>query len=164
MSASDNLNEKQFRLFHGTNAKRIKDDFIEPTKQRGDEWDGDGPHAAFASTHLDDAASYGQHVYEVHPTDHMEHHGYGVVSSEGGFGVKRKLNSEVVDRYSRIFGPIREEQERLAHGKWMHEAGSISHGNGGPTNNVHISYDKEGNEHRIPVESYMNCSECRKVK
>lgn len=160
MAAENNLS---FRLFHGTNAEKIKGETINPTKQRGDEWDGDGPEAAFASTHLDDAASYGQHVYEVHPQEYMEHHGYGVVSSDSGFDVKRKMHPEVVDRYSRIFGPIREKQERLAHGKWMHETNSISHGGGGKEGDVHISYDKEGVEHRVPVESYMNCSECKKL-
>ena len=160
MAAENNLS---FRLFHGTNAKKIKGETINPTKQRGDEWGGDGPYAAFASTHLDDAASYGQHVYEVHPQEYMEHHGYGVVSSDSGFDVKRKMHPEVVDRYSRIFGPMREEQERIAHGKWMHENNSITHGSGwGPTGTVHISYDKEGTRHEVPVESYMNCSECRK--
>ena len=160
---SNNLNEKQFRLFHGTNANKIREGYIKPTKQRGDEWDGDGPHAAFASTHLDDAASYGQHVYEVHPQNYMEHHGYGVVSSDSGFDVKRKLNPEVVDRYSRIFGPIREKQESIAHGKWMHETNTITHGSGwGPTGTVHIAYDKEGTRHETPVESFLNCSECRK--
>lgn len=157
-----NLNENQFRLFHGTNAKQIREGYIKPTKQRGDEWDGDGPHAAFASTRLEDAASYGNHVYEVHPQSHMEHHGYGVVSSDSGFDVKRKMNPEVVDRYSRIYGPIREEQERIAHGKWMHETNSISHGYYGKGKEVHISYDKDGNKHEIPIESYMNCSECNK--
>jgi hypothetical protein len=159
-----NLNENQFRLFHGTNRKTIKGGVINPTKQRGDEWEGDGPHAAFASTRLEDAASYGQHVYEVHPQSYMEHHGYGVVSSDSGFDVKRKMKPEVVDRYSRIYGPIREEQERIAHGKAMYEMGSISHGVYGKGKEVHISYDKDGNKHEIPVESYMNCSECKKPR
>jgi hypothetical protein len=73
------------------------------------------------------------------------------------------MKPEVVDRYSRIFGPIREKQESLAHGKWMHETNSISHGVYGKGKEVHISYDKEGNKHEIPVESYMNCSECKKI-
>lgn len=161
MAAEDNLSK---RLFHGTNAKQIRGGYIKPTKQRGDEWDGDGPHAAFASSRLEDAASYGQHVYEVHPQSYMEHHGYGVYASESGFDVKRKMNPEVVDRYSRIFGPIREKQEELAHGKWMHETGHISHGYEGLGKETHISYDKEGNKVVVPIESYMNCSECKKIK
>ena len=160
MAAEDNLSS---RLFHGTNAKQIRGGYVKPTKQRGDEWNGDGPYAAFASTRLEDAASYGQHVYEVHPQEYMEHRGYGVVSSDSGFDVKRKMHPEVVDRYTRIFGPIREEQERIAHGKWMHETNSIEHGGGGKNGIVHISYDKDGNRHEVPVESYMNCSECRKL-
>ena len=158
-----NLNEKQFRLFHGTNAKKIKGETINPTKQRGDEWDGDGPHAAFASSKLEDAASYGEHVYEVHPQSHMENYGSGVFASDIGFGIKRKMKPEVVDRYSRIYGPIREKQDSIAHGKWMHKTNSISHGGGGKNGDVHISYDKEGNRHEVPVESFMNCSECKKI-
>ena len=147
-----NLNDKQFRLFHGTDNKKIRGGVIEPRKQRGDEWDGDGPHAAFASYHLEDAANYGQHVYEVHPTDHMEHHGYGVVSSEDGFGVKRKMKPEVVDRYSRIFGPKREEQERIAHGKYMHSINGESWSHQGAKGIFHLKYDKDGNEIRTKVE------------
>ena len=149
MSASDHLSEDQFRLFHGTNRK-IKGDVINPTKQRGYEWDGNGPHAAFASTHLEDAASYGEHVYEVHPVDYMEHHGYGVVSNEGGFKVKRKLNPEVVDRYSRIVGPIREAKQEREHGLWMHESGS-EHWSHEGDKTYHVKYDKEGSKIKTQV-------------
>jgi hypothetical protein len=157
-----NLNPQQFRLFHGTESK-IKGDYIWSSKQKGDEWDGDGPDAAFASSHLEDAARYGSKVYEVHPDDHMDYHGSGVYAAEG-FKIKRKLKPEVVDRYSRVFGPMREEQERIAHGKWMHENNSITHGGGGKNGDTHISYDKEGNQHEVPVKSFMDCSECKKIK
>lgn len=157
-----NLNPKQFRLFHGTDSD-IKGDYIWSSKQEGDEWDGDGPDAAFASSHLEDAARYGSKVYEVHPDSHMDDYGSGVYAAEG-FKIKRQLKPEVVDRYSRVFGPIREEQENRAHGKWMHETGSISHGYYGKGKETHISYDKEGNKVEVPVESYMNCSECKKSR
>jgi hypothetical protein len=152
MSASDNLNQNQFRLFHGTNAKKIKGDTINPTKQRGDEWDGDGPRAAFASSHLDDAANYGEHVYEVHPQSYMENYGSGVFASDSGFDVKRKIKPEVVDRYSRIYGPIREQQERIAHGKLMHEMGSESWSHEGANGIFHVRYDEGGNPIKTKVE------------
>lgn len=149
MSASDHLSENQFRIFHGTN-KKIKGDFINPTKQRGSEWGGHGPEAAFASYHLEDAATYGKNVYEVHPVDRMEHHGSGVVSNEDGFKVKRQLKPEVVDRYSRIVGPIREAKEKREHGMWMHQSNSESWSHQGDKI-YHVKYDPEGNEVRTQV-------------
>ena len=113
MSASDHLSENQFRLFHGTNQK-IKGGFINPTKQHGDEWDGHGPEQAFASSHLLDAASYGGRVYEVKPTGDEENHGYGVFGSHEGFAVKREIPEKVVDRYTRIVGPIVKAKEEKA--------------------------------------------------
>ena len=145
MSASDHLSKNQFRLFHGTNKDKIKGGVIEPTKQHGDEWDGDGPDAAFASTRLEDAASYGKHVYELYPGSDMEHHGYGVVSDEGGFKVKRQIKPEVVDRYKSIVAPIREAKEKLEHRKWMGENNMEEWHNEGP-NKYHVKYDKDGNQ------------------
>ena len=110
MTASDHLSKNQFRLFHGTN-KNLKGGFVNPTKQRGDEWDGQGPEAAFASSRPDEAAEYGAHVYEVKPTGYEDHHGYNVYSNEDGFEVKRKLKPEVVDRYRKIVTPIHEANE-----------------------------------------------------
>jgi hypothetical protein len=141
-----NLNPNQFRLFHGTTNQRIRGGVIQPRKQRGPEWEGDGPEAAFASSKLEDAASYGHNVYEVHPSDRMDHYGNGVVASEEGFKVKRKMNPEVVDRYSRIFGPIRSAQEDLAHRKWMGERGHEEWHSEGPGKEYHVTYDKEGNQ------------------
>jgi hypothetical protein len=138
-----NLNPQQFRLFHGTESKEIEGGHISPTKQEGDEWDGDGPEQAFASSKLEDAASYGSHVYEVEPHSHIESHGYGVFGSEDGFKVKRQLNPEVVDRYSRIVGPIRRAQEDLAHRKWLGETGSEQWHHEGDKK-YHVTYDKEG--------------------
>ena len=62
---------EKVRLFHGT-PKTIKDGVIKPTKQRGEEWGGAGPEAAFATEDLHDAASHagvGGHIYEV---DHSQ--------------------------------------------------------------------------------------------
>jgi hypothetical protein len=115
MTASDHLSKSQFRLFHGTNKAKIKGDFVNPTKQRGSEWEGDGPHAAFASSRPDEAADYGQHVYEVHPTGQEEHVGDHAYMSEDGFQVKRKLKPEVVERYAKIVGPIHEANYRREH-------------------------------------------------
>lgn len=143
MAAEDNLS---MRLFHGTDAA-LRSGHVRPTKQRGDEWDGDGPEAAFASMHLEDAARYGKNVFEVHPHNYMEHYGSGVVASEDGFQVKRKIKPEVVDRYSRIYGPIREEQERRAHGKWMHENNMEQWRHEGDKH-YHVTFDKDGNEQR----------------
>jgi hypothetical protein len=160
-----NLNEKQFRLFHGTTNKTVRGGVIQPRKQRGPEWDGDGPVQAFASSHLEDAATYGHNVYEVEPNKWMDNYGSGVYASNEGFKVKRKLKPEVVERYSRIVKPIRDKQYATDHGKWMYEHNKITHGSGwGPTGSVHISYDKDGNEHQVPVESTMDCSECKKLK
>ena len=148
-----NLNDKQFRLFHGTNNKRIRGGVIEPRKQRGPEWDGDGPHAAFASRHLEEAARYGEHVYEVHPSGEDEHVGDGAVMSHGGYEVKRKMNPEVVKRYSRIFGPIRSANEKLEHGKYMHSINGESWSHQGAKGIFHLKYDKDGNEIRTKVEN-----------
>lgn len=109
-----NLNENQFRLFHGTH-KNIKNGFIRPTKQHGDEWEGDGPHAAFASDRPDVAGEYGGHVYEVKPTGSEEDYGSHVFASDSGFEVKRKLKPEVVERYKRVIGPIHDAKEAAAH-------------------------------------------------
>jgi hypothetical protein len=147
-----NLNPQQFRLFHGTNRKTIKGGVINPTKQRGPEWDGDGPHAAFATRHLEEAARYGEHVFEVHPSGDDEHVGDGAVMSTGGYEVKRKMNPEVVKRYSNIFGPIREANEKLEHGKYMHEHNMESWSHEGPASIFHLAYDKDGNEIRTKVE------------
>jgi len=113
MSASDHLSKNQFRLFHGTNAK-IKGNEIEPTHQTDEVWEGDGPHAAFASDRPDVAAEYGKHVYEVKPTGHEEEYADHVYGSESGYEVKRKLKPEVVERYKRIVTPIHEAKERKA--------------------------------------------------
>ena len=148
--SQDNLSGEQFRLFHGTNKPKLRGGVVNPSKQRGDEWDGNGPHAAFASSKLEDAATYGKHVFEVHPQDYMENYGSGVFASESGFKVKRKMNPEVVDRYSRIFGPKREAQEQLAHRKFMgaHNMESWSHEG---EKIYHLRYDKEGNEYKTQV-------------
>lgn len=139
-----NLNEQQFRLFHGTN-KNIRGGFVNPTKQRGDEWEGDGPEAAFASNRPDVASEYGTHVYEVKPTGHEEYHGYNVYASDSGFAVKRKLKPEVVERYNRIITPIHEANEKAQEKRnrantsgwqsWPGPAGS------------HVRYDEKGEEH-----------------
>jgi hypothetical protein len=138
------LNKDQFRLFHGTD-ENIEDKHISPTKQEGDEWDGNGPTQAFASSKLEDAASYGDKVYEVHPTGDEEYHGYGVYGSEDGFKIKRQLKPEVVDRYKRIVGPIREEQQDLDHRQFMGSLPTphdyLHTGNG---NVIHRHYDKDG--------------------
>jgi hypothetical protein len=115
MTASDHLSKNQFRLFHGTNAKAIKGGEINPTSQHGSEWEGDGPHAAFASDRPDVAAEYGKHVYEVHPTGRDEHVGSNTYMSEDGYAVKRKLKPEVVERYTKIVGPIHEANYRREH-------------------------------------------------
>lgn len=164
MSASDHLSDKQFRLFHGTNKATIKGGVIQPSKQRGDEWDGNGPEAAFASTNLEDAARYGKHVFEVEPHSSMENYGSGVFASEEGFKVKRKIDPKVVDRYSRTMGPIREQQEQLAHRKWLGENNMVHHSYEGPGREFHVSYDKEGNESKVQVDSFLGCPECNKNK
>ena len=144
MTASDHLSKNQFRLFHGTN-KNLKDGFVNPTKQRGDEWDGQGPEAAFASSRPDEAAEYGAHVYEVKPTGYEDHHGYNVYSNEDGFEVKRKLKPEVVDRYRKIVTPIHEANE-LAKEK-RERAGRISWSSVPSPSGSHIRYDEHGEEH-----------------
>ena len=149
MSASYHLSEDQFRLFHGTNRK-IKGDVINPTKQRGDEWDGDGPHAAFASDRPDVAGQYGEHVYEVHPTGGEEHVGTNVYLSNDGYAVKRKLKPEVVERYKRIVGPIHEANEEREHGLWMHETKS-EHWSHEGEKVYHVKYDKEGSKIKTQV-------------
>ena len=149
MSASDHLSQEQFRLFHGTNRK-IKGDFINPTRQRGPEWDGHGPEQAFASAHLDDAARYGSHVYEVYPHDDIENHGSGVFGSSEGFKIKSKVAPEVIEHHTRVVGPMRESKEQREHGKWMHETNRESWSHQGD-NVYHIKYDKEGNEIRSQV-------------
>ena len=145
MTASDHLSKSQFRLFHGTNVDSPKGGVIEPSKQEGDEWDGDGPDAAFASTKLEDAASYGKNVFEVHPGSNMEDHGYGVVSDENGFKIKRQIKPEVVDRYKSIVAPIREAKEKREHGLWMHQTNQEEWHHEGDKK-YHVKYDKEGNQ------------------
>jgi len=115
MSASDHLSQDQFRLFHGTNRKSIRGGVINPTKQRGPEWEGSGPTAAFATTRPDEAAEHGEHVYEVHPTGNDEHVGDHAFMSTEGYKIKRKLKPEVVERYGRIVGPIHEAKYEAAH-------------------------------------------------
>jgi hypothetical protein len=145
MSASDHLSQNQFRLFHGTSAKTIKGGFINPTRQRGSEWDGHGPEQAFASTRLEDAAKYGPNVYEVHAHDDVENHGSGVFGSPEGFKVKRQLKPEVVNRYSRIVGPMRAAKEDLEHRKWLGQTSREQWTTEGG-NKYHMKYDTEGNE------------------
>jgi hypothetical protein len=144
MSASDHLSQNQFRLFHGTNRKTIKGGFINPTKQRGDEWDGHGPTAAFASDRPDIASEYGQHVYEVKPTGHEEHHGYNVYSSQDGFQVIRKLNPEDVNHYKKTVTPIHEANE-LAQEKRNRAGSTIWRSWPGPAGS-HVKYDSKGEE------------------
>ena len=145
MSASDHLSKNQFRLFHGTNRKTIRGGYISPTKQEGDEWDGNGPEAAFASNRPDVAAEYGQHVYEVQPTGHEEYHGYNVYANEDGFKVKRKLKPEVVERYSKIVTPIHEANELAK--KKRDRAGSTSWTSVPNPAGSHVRYDEHGEEH-----------------
>ena len=180
MSASDNLNEKQFRLFHGTSAKIKPGEKVYPgDASANDEIDEEtgkhhfdtprsrfGEDLAFASSHLTDAASYGRHVYEVHanPEDsNLEYHGSDVYGHPEGFTVKREIPSKVVTRYAKIMTPIKETKETLEHGKWMHKHGMIEHSGGGKVD-YHISYDKTGNQVKVPVESHIHCSECKKIK
>jgi hypothetical protein len=145
MSASDHLSQDQFRLFHGTNAKTIKGGFINPTRQRGSEWDGHGPEQAFATTHLEDAAKYGPHVYEVYPHKDIENHGSGVFGSSEGFKVKSKVAPEVIEHHIRVVGPMRAAKEELEHRKWLGQTNReqwTTEGN----NRYHMKYDTEGNE------------------
>ena len=147
MSASDHLSKNQFRLFHGTNAKTIKGGVVSPTKQRGEEWEGDGPHAAFASTRPDEAAEHGQHVYEVHPTGHEEHVGDHSFMSEDGFQVKRKLKPEVVERYAKIVGPIHEANYRKEN-----YANVVQNRHNSDGSQWKVHHDENGNEtHRVMV-------------
>ena len=125
MSASDHLSQNQFRLFHGTNRK-LKGDYVNPTKQRGDEWEGHGPTAAFASDRPDVAGEYGEHVYEVHPTGNDEHVGTNTYLSGEGYSVKRKLKSEVVERYKNIVGPIHDANEEAAHKETLAQLASLN--------------------------------------
>jgi hypothetical protein len=139
MSASDHLSKNQFRLFHGTNRKSIKGGVINPTKQRGEEWDGTGPTAAFASTRPDEAATYGKNVYEVHPTGKEEHVGDHAFMSDEGFKVKRQLKPEVVERYGRIVGPIHKANFRKEH------YANVVHQEHGPDGVFRVEHDENGN-------------------
>jgi hypothetical protein len=145
MSASDHLSQNQFRLFHGTNRKTIKGGVINPTKQRGDEWDGHGPEQAFASVHIDEAARYGSHVYEVYPHKDVENHGSGVFGSSEGFKIKSKVEPDVVEHHIRVVRPMRQAKEELEHRKWLGETNREQWSSEGGKN-YHMSYDKEGNE------------------
>jgi hypothetical protein len=139
MTASDHLSGQQFRLFHGTNAK-IKGNEIYPTHQKDDDvWEGEGPHAAFASDRPDIAAEYGKHVYEVKPTGHEEEYADNVYGSESGYEVKRKLKPEVVERYKSIVTPIHEANYRREH------YGNAVHHEHGPDGVFKIEHDENGN-------------------
>lgn len=157
------LNKNQFRLFHGTDANIKPGGLIDPSKQHGDEWDGNGPEQAFASSHLEDAARYGDKVYEVHPKGDEEYHGSGVYGSEEGYKVKRQLKPEVVERYRRIVGPIRENQQDLEHRKFMgslptpHDYLHLSSGG-----YIHRHYDENGKVTETRTDS-MTCN-CPKKK
>lgn len=132
-------------LFHGTN-REIKGGFINPTKQRGDEWEGDGPHAAFASPRIDVAASYGEHVYEVHPTGYEEDYGNDVKASESGFKIKRKVTPEEIEHHRTVVGPKIDAARDLAHRKWLGSIGAEHWSHEGGGKRYHVTYDKAGNE------------------
>lgn len=139
-----NLNENQFRLYHGTN-RYIRGKVVNPTKQHGDEWGEEGPHAAFASDRIDVAAGYGHHVYEVHPTGHEDDYGSNVYANEGGFRVKRKVSSKEIEHHVNVVGPKLDAEQELKHKKWLGET-NAEHWSHEGDNRYHVRYDKEGNE------------------
>jgi hypothetical protein len=146
VSASDHLSKNQFRLFHGTNAK-IEGNDIEPTHQTDEVWEGDGPHAAFASDRPDIAAEYGKHVYEVKPTGHEENYADNVYGSEDGFQIKRKLKPEVVERYKSIVGPIHEANYRREN-----YANQVQHRYNSDGSEWKIHHDENGNKtHEVMI-------------
>lgn len=136
--SSSNLSNNQFRLYHGTNRK-IKGDYIHPTKQRGEVWEGAGPEAAFASDRIDIASEYGQHVYEVHPTGSEEEYADNVYGSSEGFKIKRKLHPDVVERYNKVMGPIHEANFRREH------YANVVHHEYGPDGRFEVHHDADGN-------------------
>lgn len=146
MSASDHLSKDQFQLFHGTNRK-IKGGFINPSKQHGEEWEGDGPEAAFASNRVDVAAEYGKHVYEVEPSGYDENVGTDVYMSHEGYKVKRLLSQDEIDHHVKVVGPKIEAERDLAHRKWLGERGMESWSHEGDKH-YHVRYDKDGNQHK----------------
>lgn len=84
---------EKVRLFHGT-PKAIKDGVIKPTKQRGEEWDGAGPEAAFATEDIHDAASHaglGGHIYEVDHSQVRLRGDSGYYHSTAGFPIKQEV-------------------------------------------------------------------------
>lgn len=143
MSASDNLSRQ---LFHGTN-KTLYGDTVLPTKQRGDEWEGQGPVAAFASPRIDVAAEYGEHVYEVHPTGSEEHVGTDTFMDESGFKIKRKVSPEEIEHHINVVGPKIDAERDLAHRKWLGR-NNMEHWSYEGENKYHVRYDKEGNEYK----------------
>lgn len=147
MSAQDNLNKEQFRLYHGTSA-RIKGRVIKPSKQRGDEWGEEGPHAAFASDRIDVAATYGKHVYEVHPTGYEDDYGSNVYASEGGFKIKRRVPKKEVEHHVNVVGPKLDAENDLNFRKWMGANNHEQWHHEGEGKVYHVRYDKEGNEYK----------------
>lgn len=136
-----NLNNKQFRLFHGT-PHEIKDGYIDPTKQEGEEWEGAGPEAAFASDRPDIAAEYGHRVYEVHPERYAEHYADNVWGSDSGFAVKRELKPEVIERYKRVVTPLHEAAEEKRQKEFRANSESWQSWPG-PAGG-HVKYDQNG--------------------
>lgn len=71
-------------MFHGSDANLNEGDHIEPRDNQGLAW---------ASTNRDVAASYGRHVYEVHPAEDQQRvkaaaAKFGIYASRTGFKVK----------------------------------------------------------------------------
>lgn len=82
------------KLYHGTNVEfSPKTRKVRPFTNSSDESGyGSGMKVAHATTDLDEARQYGQHVYEVDPDEHT-HEGFGptAVYSEKGFKIIKKV-------------------------------------------------------------------------